>query len=99
MGTLERAIELAVEHHKGQVDKAGEPYILHPLRLMMSVDKDDEKIVAVMHDIVEDTDITLDDLRKIKGTVDGNSGMIPVLRGIYHIRIEYPESDTSTDNI
>ena len=63
MGTLERAIELAVEHHKGQVDKAGEPYILHPLRLMMSVDKDDEKIVAVMHDIVEDTDITLDDLR------------------------------------
>ena len=63
MGTLERAIELAVEHHKGQSDKAGKPYILHPLRLMMSVDKDDEKIVAVMHDIVEDTEITLDDLR------------------------------------
>jgi (p)ppGpp synthase/HD superfamily hydrolase len=63
MGTLERAIELAVEHHKGQVDKAGKPYILHPLRLMMSVDNDDEKIVAVMHDIVEDTDITLDDLK------------------------------------
>ena len=62
-GTLECAIQLAVEHHKGQVDKAGKPYILHPLRLMMSVDKDDEKIVAVMHDIVEDTDITLDDLR------------------------------------
>ena len=62
-GTLERAIELAVEHHKGQSDKAGKPYILHPLRVMMSVDKDDEKIVAVMHDIVEDTDITLDDLR------------------------------------
>ncbi len=62
-GTLERAIELAVEYHKGQVDKAGKPYILHPLRLMMSVNKDDEKIVAVMHDIVEDTDITLDDLR------------------------------------
>jgi len=62
-GTLECAIELAVEHHKGQSDKAGKPYILHPLRVMMSVDKDDEKIVAVMHDIVEDTDITLDDLR------------------------------------
>jgi (p)ppGpp synthase/HD superfamily hydrolase len=65
-GTLERAIELAVENHKGQVDKAGKPYILHPLRLMMSVDSDDEKIVAVMHDIVEDTNITLDDL-KIEG--------------------------------
>jgi (p)ppGpp synthase/HD superfamily hydrolase len=66
MGTLERAIELAVEHHKGQVDKAGKPYILHPLRLMMSVDNDDEKIVAVMHDIVEDTSITIDEL-KIEG--------------------------------
>jgi (p)ppGpp synthase/HD superfamily hydrolase len=63
MGTLECAIELAVKHHMGQSDKAGKPYILHPLRVMMSVDKDDEKIVAVMHDIVEDTDITLDDLR------------------------------------
>jgi len=48
---------------------------------------------------LDECPLTLDDLRKIKGTVDGNSGMIPVLRGIYHIRIEYPESDTSTDNI
>ena len=62
-GSLERAIELAIKHHKGQVDKAGQPYILHPLRLMMSVDKNDEKIVAVMHDIVEDTEITLNDLQ------------------------------------
>ena len=69
MGTLERAIELAVQNHKGQKDKAGKPYILHPLRLMMSVDTDEEKIVAVMHDIVEDTEISLDDLRK-KGFSD-----------------------------
>ena len=62
-GSLECAIELAIKHHKGQVDKAGQPYILHPLRLMMSVDKNDEKIVAVMHDIVEDTEITLNDLQ------------------------------------
>ena len=63
MGTLERAIELAVKHHKGQYDKGGKPYILHPLRLMMSVDTDDEKIVAVMHDLVEDTHITIPYLR------------------------------------
>ena len=37
--------------------------------------------------------LTLDELRKIKGTVDGNTGMLPVLRGIYHIRIEYPDSE------
>ena len=46
---------------------------------------------------LDECPLTLDDLRKIKGTVDGNSGMIPVLRGIYHIRIEYPESDTLSD--
>ena len=63
MATLEQAIELAVKHHKGQYDKAGKPYILHPLRLMMSVDTDDEKIVAVMHDLVEDTHITIAYLR------------------------------------
>ena len=59
VATLEQAIELAVKHHKGQYDKGGKPYILHPLRLMMSVDTDDEKIVAVMHDLVEDTHITI----------------------------------------
>ncbi len=61
---LERAIELAVKHHKGQVDKAGQPYILHPLRLMLAMSTESERIVAVLHDIVEDTPITLDDLRK-----------------------------------
>ena len=63
MATLEQAIELAVKHHKGQYDKGGKPYILHPLRLLMSVDTDDEKIVAVMHDLVEDTHITIAYLR------------------------------------
>lgn len=61
---LERAIELAVLHHRGQVDKAGEPYILHPLRLMLTMQTEIERIVAVLHDIVEDTPITFNDLRK-----------------------------------
>lgn len=51
---LQRAIEIAVEAHKGQVDKAGSLYVLHPLRVMMSLDTDDEKIVGVLHDVVED---------------------------------------------
>jgi (p)ppGpp synthase/HD superfamily hydrolase len=62
--SLERAIELAVKHHKGQKDKAAQPYILHPLRLMLSMTTEVERIVAVLHDIVEDTTITLDNLRK-----------------------------------
>ena len=51
---LQRAIEIAVEAHKGQLDKGGNLYILHPLRVMMGLDTEDEKIVGVLHDVVED---------------------------------------------
>ena len=51
---LDEAIRIAVEAHEGQVDLAGEPYILHPLRVMMRMSTDDEKIVAVLHDVPED---------------------------------------------
>ena len=59
---LERAIGIAVEAHKGQLDKGGNPYILHPLRVMMSVDLELEKIVAVLHDVVEDSNWTFEAL-------------------------------------
>lgn len=54
MPTLERAIAIAAEAHTGQVDKAGAPYILHPLRVMLAMRTTDERIVAVLHDVVED---------------------------------------------
>ena len=60
MSTLERAIEIAAKAHTGQVDKAGQPYILHPLRVMLRVNSADERIAAVLHDAVEDTDVTLE---------------------------------------
>ena len=60
---LGRAIELAKQHHKGQTDRTGKPYIEHPLRVMNQMKSEEEKIVAVLHDIVEDTDISLNDLR------------------------------------
>ncbi|MEX1021415.1 MAG: HD domain-containing protein [Litorilinea sp.] len=77
MSTLERAIELAARAHAEQVDKAGQPYILHPLRLMLTFDTATEPITteqkaaeqitakqmaAVLHDIVEDTPVTFEDL-------------------------------------
>jgi len=61
---IERAIGIALESHKSQKDKAGFPYILHPLAVMNMVTGADEKIVAVLHDVVEDTTITLEDLEK-----------------------------------
>ena len=60
--SLETGIRSAVEAHAGAVDIAGRPYILHPLRVMMSVKTDLEKTAAVLHDVVEDTDWTLERL-------------------------------------
>jgi (p)ppGpp synthase/HD superfamily hydrolase len=64
MSTLERAIEIAAAAHAGQVDKAEQPYILHPLRVMLRVTTEHERIAAVLHDVVEDTDVTLERLRE-----------------------------------
>jgi len=64
MSTLEQAIRIATNAHQGQVDKAGTPYILHPLRVMFQVTGEEEQIVAVLHDTLEDSSITLEDLRR-----------------------------------
>jgi (p)ppGpp synthase/HD superfamily hydrolase len=63
--TLEDAIALAVEAHRGQREKAGQPYILHVLRVMFRVETEVERIVAVLHDVVEDTGRSFDDLRAL----------------------------------
>jgi len=63
---LNKAIEMAAKAHSGQVDKGGNPYILHPLRVMLNFCENENeatKICAILHDVVEDTDITFDDLR------------------------------------
>ena len=53
---LQRAIEIALEAHKDALDKGGNPYILHPLRLMLQMDSEEEMIVAILHDVVEDSE-------------------------------------------
>ena len=62
MPTIERAIEIAATAHAGQRDKAGQPYIFHPLRVMLRVDGAHEQMAAILHDVVEDTSVTLDNL-------------------------------------
>ena len=64
MSTLERAIEIAARHHEGQVDKGGQPYILHPIRVMLAVQTPYERIAAILHDVVEDTSATFEDLER-----------------------------------
>ena len=62
MPSLEEAISLAVKAHQGQKDKAGASYILHPLRLMTRMETDTERIVAVLHDVIEDSAYSLEEL-------------------------------------
>ena len=58
----ELALEIAKEAHAGQTDKAGLDYILHPLQVAAEVTTDEEKAVALLHDIIEDTDVTASEL-------------------------------------
>jgi len=62
--TLEDAVSIAAQAHCGQKDKAGSPYLLHPLRMMMQMKSETAMIVAVLHDVVEDSDWTLEQLRE-----------------------------------
>lgn len=64
MSTIERAIEIAARAHAGQTDKGGAPYIFHPLRLMLAVSGEHERMAAVLHDVVEDTPVTFEDLQR-----------------------------------
>ena len=61
---LEKAIQIAVEAHAGAKDRGGKAYILHPISVMMRCETDEEKIVAILHDVVEDTDWTFEALRE-----------------------------------
>lgn len=61
---LNKAITIATKAHEEQVDKGGQAYILHPLRVMLSTENDIERICAVLHDVVEDTEVTLEYLKE-----------------------------------
>lgn len=66
--TLEDAIAFAAQQHKGQFDKAGQPYILHPLRVMANLGRQasqSERSAAMLHDVVEDCDVSLQQLREL----------------------------------
>ena len=59
---LDLAIKIVEKAHTGQIDKAGKPYILHPLTVMAQMEDVESKIVAVLHDAIEDSDLTLTEL-------------------------------------
>jgi (p)ppGpp synthase/HD superfamily hydrolase len=91
-GDLQRAIRLAVDYHGQDLDKAGKLYILHPLRVMLSVINQpiEVQMVAVLHDVVEDTDCTFELIEDLFGK-DIRSGLESVSR------IEYPVKELYSD--
>lgn len=62
MNKLDEAIRLAADAHSGQVDKGGAPYIFHPLRVMMAMASDEDRIAGVLHDVVEDSSYEMVDI-------------------------------------
>jgi (p)ppGpp synthase/HD superfamily hydrolase len=65
MNLLEKVITFALAAHTGHTDKYGRPYILHPLHLMSQMETDEERMTAVLHDVVEDTERTLADIEAL----------------------------------
>ena len=59
---FEKALHIAQKAHNGQTDKAGKPYILHPIRVAQRCNTDTERIVALLHDVIEDSEITPNNL-------------------------------------
>jgi len=64
MATIEKALQIAAVAHAGQLDRQDQPYILHPIRVMAGVEGLEAKMAAVLHDVVEDTAVTLEDLAR-----------------------------------
>ena len=98
MLTLENAIIFAIYAHEGQKDLSGQPYILHPLNVMSRMDTDTERIVAVLHDVTEDSDCTLEVLISVLGLTEEISNALYLLdrnnhsdykKMIHHIKKDY----------
>ncbi|WP_286906247.1 GTP pyrophosphokinase [Clostridium sp. UBA1652] len=84
---LEKSIIIATRAHSGQFDKGGNPYILHPLRVMLSLDNNEDRIVGILHDVLEDTSITLRHLED-----NGFHGEIEILDALVSITRKSNES-------
>lgn len=62
MDVIEKSLQIALKAYSGKKDKAGKTYILHPLRIMENMETVEEKSVALLHDVIEDSEYTSNDL-------------------------------------
>lgn len=80
MSIIDKAYEIARKAHAGQVDKAGKDYITHPVAVSGMLEGEDEKCVALLHDVLEDTDVTEEEIRKEFGDVIADA-VVAMTRG------------------
>jgi len=92
---LEKAIVLATKAHKGQKRCNGEPYILHPLRIMMKMGNDKERIVAILHDVFEDSD---EDIHSINMNEDVKKVLILLTKNKDENYIDYIKAIKKSNN-
>ncbi len=84
MATIEKALQIAAKAHEGQKDKEGQPYILHPLRVMAAVEGEAARIAAILHDVVEDSEVIEDDLRQ----AGFGESVVAAVRCLTHVKDE-----------
>lgn len=60
-----KALRLCFDAHRDQMDKSGSPYVFHPFHLAEQMDTEETTVVALLHDVVEDSDYTLEDLKEM----------------------------------
>ena len=79
--TTKKALEISFKAHKDKTDKGGAPYVYHPFHVAEQMKTEDEVIVALLHDVVEDTDMTFEDLRA--------EGFSEEVLSAFRIKMEY----------
>ncbi len=88
---LERALALAVEGHSNQVDKQERPYILHCLRVMMAGETDEERIVGLLHDLLEDSSYEAEDLLHMEFTSEVVGAIVAITHCKGQSNLDYYE--------
>lgn len=80
MMSFEQAVVIAAKYHDGQKDMDGKPVLLHPLSVALKGENEDERIVGVLHDVIEDTSCTFQDLQLL----GASDGVIETLKLLTH---------------
>ena len=79
---IDTALQIATKAHAGQLDRNGYPAILHPITVGMMGHTDEEKIAGFLHDVIEDSDYTLEDLRQAGIPI----GVVNALKWLTHTK-------------